>query len=123
MICCAPAASTSRARSIVRMPPPTRHDRRPAICRTSDEVVARAHRRVEVDDLHLRETLEPPHPLEHVVVLDGEPLALNELDDRAALEIDRGNQHRAISGACEPRRHEEPEGTGSVSDKTPSCPS
>src|SRR5438093_360808 len=34
MICCAPAASTSCARSRVRMPPPTRHESAPAICRT-----------------------------------------------------------------------------------------
>ena len=30
---------------------------------------------------------------EDVVVADGEPLALHELDDRAVLEIDRRNQH------------------------------
>ena len=62
MICCAPAASTSRARSTVRMPPPTRHDSAAGDLPDEREVVAGAHRGVEIDDLHLREALEPPHP-------------------------------------------------------------
>ena len=40
---------------------------------------------------------------EDVVVPDREPLALHELHDGAALEIDRGNQHERRH---ESRRHE-----------------
>ena len=58
---------------------------RAAIRRTMAQVVALAHGRVEIDDLHLGEALEALHPLEHVVVADGEPLALHELHDRAVL--------------------------------------
>ena len=94
MTCCAPAASMSCARS-------TRADAAADAARQcrgdlphDREVVAGAHGGVEIDDLHLRETFEPPHPAEHVIVSDGEPLALHELDDGAVLEIDRGNQHR-----------------------------
>src|SRR5262249_51703720 len=51
-------------------------------------VVASSHGGVEIDHLHFRKLLEAPHPAEHIVVLYGEPLALDELDDGAALEID-----------------------------------
>ena len=61
------------------------------------EVVAGAHRGIEIDHLHLRELREPAHPPEDVVVPDREPLALDELDDGAALEIDGGNQHQIRS--------------------------
>ena len=64
------------------------------------EVVAGAHRGVEVDDLHLREALEPPHPAKDVLVPDREPLALHELHDRAAFEIDGGNQHGSLKCNC-----------------------
>ena len=94
MICRAPAPSTSRARSTVRMPPPTRHDNCPAISPHEREVVAHAHGGVEIDDLHLRERREAPHPPEHVGVLDREPLALDELNHGAVLEIDGRNQHQ-----------------------------
>ena len=47
------------------------------------EVVAHPHGRVQVDHLHLGEALEALHPSEYVVVSDREPLALDELDDRA----------------------------------------
>jgi hypothetical protein len=63
------------------MPPPTRQESAPATWR------------VQVDDLHLREALEPPHPAKDVLVPDGEPLALHELYDRAAFEVDGGDQH------------------------------
>ena len=45
------------------------------------EVVAGAHRRVQVDHLHFREALEPAHPSKDVLVPDREALAL--LDDLA----------------------------------------
>ena len=70
------------------MPPPTRHDSAPGDLADEREVVARAHRGVEIDDLHLRKALEAPDPAEDVLVPDGEPLALDELHDGAALEID-----------------------------------
>jgi len=100
MICRAPAASTSRARSTLRMPPPTRHDKAPAICRNEREVVAVVHGGIEVDHLDLRELLEPPHPPEHILVADRELFALHQLDDGAAFEIDRGDQHQ---GQLKPR--------------------
>ncbi len=52
------------------------------------QVLARAHGGVQIDDLHGREALEPPHPRKHVVVANGEPFALDELHDGATLEID-----------------------------------
>ena len=64
------------------------------------EVVALAHGGVQVDHLHLREALEPPHPAKDVLVPDGEALALHELHDGAVLQIDRRNQHQASQ-----RRH------------------
>src|SRR5439155_9183546 len=59
------------------------------------EVVATVQRRVQIDDLHFREALEPAHPAKDVIVLDREPLALHELHDGAALEIDGRDQHPA----------------------------
>ena len=92
--CCAPAASSpARAR-----PCGCRRRRgttaRAAIWRTSARLSPRAHRGVEIDDLHLRKAREPAHPREDVVVADREPLALHELHDGAVLEIDGRNQHR-----------------------------
>ena len=58
------------------------------------EVVARTHRGIQVDDLHLRALLEPLHPAKHVVVPDRETLALHELDDGTVFEIDGRNQHQ-----------------------------
>ena len=52
------------------------------------EVIALAHRGVEIDDLDFRKRGEPAHPSKHVVVPDGEPLALDELNHGATLEID-----------------------------------
>ena len=56
-------------------------------------IVPDAHRRIEVDDLHLREALEAPHPAKHILVSQGEPFALNELDDRTVLQINGWNEH------------------------------
>ena len=49
---------------------------------------------------------EPRDPRLGVGGLDGERLALHELDDAAALEIDGGNQHRSVTGGpeCSVRR-------------------
>jgi len=60
------------------------------------EIVARRHRAVEVDHLHFREPLEPPHPPEDVIVADREALALHELDDGAVFEIDGWDEHSWI---------------------------
>jgi len=58
-----------------------------------------AHRGVQIDHLHFRESLEPPpHPFLHVVVSDRQLLALHELYDGAALEIDGGDQHAEQRG-------------------------
>ena len=56
-------------------------------------VRARAHGRVEVDDVDAPKPGEPLDPVVEIGRLDGELLALNQLDDLAALEIDGGNQH------------------------------
>ena len=91
--CVAPMASMASARA------------RPCGCRrrrgraaradaaTSALVGADALGRVEVDELHLGIAREALDPAVDVGRLDGEPLALNELDDSAALEVDRWNQH------------------------------
>ena len=69
------------------------------------EVVAGAHRGVEVDHLHLREALEPPHPAEDVLVPDREALALDELHDGAALG-DRWRESASASARSH-RMHDE----------------
>ncbi len=48
-------------------------------------VVADAHRRIEIDELHLGKLRELFNPAIQIVGRDGELLALNELDDLAAL--------------------------------------
>ena len=87
----------SRARSTVRTPPPTRQESSGAICRTIARLSPRAHRGVEIDDLHLRELLEPFHPAEDVVVADRELFALHELDDA------RRSEDRWTESACDVR--------------------
>ena len=90
---CAPAPSTSRARSTLRMPPPTRQGSRPQIVATSARVVAAPMRGVEIDQLHARKARELARSRLGIGGFDRELLALHELDDVAVLEIDRGNQH------------------------------
>ena len=58
-------------------------------------VVAQRHRRIEVDQLDHREAAEAVNPAVHVGGFQGQRLALDELDDPPALEIDRRNQHDA----------------------------
>ena len=48
---------------------------------------------VEIDELHARVLRESRHPRKHIVARHGEPLALDELNDLAALEIDRWDEH------------------------------
>ena len=70
-------------------------------------VGARAQGRVEVDQLHAREPLEPAHPGCDVVRRERRPLALDELHDLAALEIDGGDEHRrgqSLTGMPRPAR-------------------
>ena len=78
-VCRARHAADAAADAAAQRPGDLPHER---------EVVAGAHRRVEIDDLDFWKPLEPPHPLLHVVVFDREPLALHELHDGAVLEID-----------------------------------
>src|SRR5439155_25427756 len=87
------------------------------------EVVPDPHRGVEVDHLHLRELLEPPHPPEHVVVADRETLALDELNHGAALEIDGGDEHR-IKPPSNHENHESTKATKSFNhhNPMPRCP-
>ena len=80
------------------MPPPTRQGSAPQIRATSASLSPVPLGRVEIDQLHLRRGREPRDPRIDVVGLDREPLALHELDDLAALEIDGGNQHSAHAG-------------------------
>src|SRR5690348_16543823 len=85
---CAPASSTARARSTDRMPPPTRQGSRPQICWTMAPVVALSFRRIEIDQLHPRKPGETGDPDLWVGRCDSEPLALDELHDAAALQVD-----------------------------------
>ena len=98
----APASSRSCARPTDRTPPPTRQGSRAATSRTSASLVPDAHRRVEIDQLNFGKLGEALDPAVEIVRLDGELLALNELNDLAALEIDRWNQHCVGYGA---RKH------------------
>jgi len=56
-------------------------------------VVAGRHRSIEVDELDHREVLEAADPAEDVGAFDGDPVALDELDDFAAFQVDAGNEH------------------------------
>jgi len=69
------------------------------------EVIAQAHGRVEIDDLHFRERREAPHPAEHVGVFDGEPLALHELNHGAVLEVDGRDEHTFANHQSRPSKH------------------
>ena len=51
-----------------------------------------AHRGVEIDQLNCGKPREPLDPAVEIVGFDRELLALHELNDLAALEIDRRNQ-------------------------------
>ena len=84
----APSASVASARSRLRMPPPTRQGSAPQMSRDEPGVLARPLGGVQIDQLHFRAAAEPRDPRVDVAGLDGEPLALHELDDPAALEID-----------------------------------
>ncbi len=66
---------------------------RPGDLPNQRQVVAAAHRRVEIDHLDLRKSLEPSYPMKHIAVLEREPFALHELDDGAVSQINRGDQH------------------------------
>ena len=58
----APIASVVRARSIVRMPPPTRHGSAAQILATSAAIVPLALGGIEIDQLHLGIAREPRRP-------------------------------------------------------------
>src|SRR5688500_14903105 len=51
-------------------------------------VVPARHRGVEIDELYRRELVEFRNPAVEIVGRDGEFVALNELDDTSALEVD-----------------------------------
>ena len=89
----APPAMTLDARSTVRMPPPTRQGSAAQIRVDQLVVVPLVLRRVEIDQLHLGPAAEAVDPFVDGVALERQPFALNELDDAAAHEIDRGDQH------------------------------
>ena len=82
------AGDDARARSTVRMPPPTRQGSAAQIRATSVIVVSLVLRRVEIDQLHLRPAGEPVDPFVDVVALERQAFALHELDDAAAHEVD-----------------------------------
>src|SRR5688572_33293022 len=63
-------------------------------------VVPARHGGVEIDELHLRELLESRNPAVEIVGRDGELVALNELDDTSALEINGRNQHGGLGLAA-----------------------
>ena len=56
-------------------------------------VASGANRGVEVDQLQLRERREAADPRVEVGVFEGETLALDELNDFAAAEVDGGDEH------------------------------
>src|SRR4029453_8067886 len=56
-------------------------------------VVALSFRRVEIDQLHPGKSGEPADPHFRIRRFNGELLALDELNDPAALEVDGRNQH------------------------------
>ena len=89
----APIAHSSSARSGVRTPPPTWQGSRPHISRTrrsfEPEPIAASRSMTFVR----AEPGEPANPVIEIGRFDGELFALNQLNDLAALEIDRWNEH------------------------------
>ena len=75
------------------MPPPTRQGRLAQNLPHQRVIRPGLEGAVEIDELHARIAFELPYPREHIVARQREPFALNELDDLAALEIDRRNEH------------------------------
>src|SRR4029453_863128 len=61
-------------------------------------VCAGVHCRVEVDELNFGIAGEPFDPAIEVAGLDGELLALHELDDTAALKVDGRNEEQSRVG-------------------------
>ena len=61
-------------------------------------VRARVLRGIEVDELHLRISGEALDPAVDVARFDGQTLALHELHDSSALEIDRRYEHQSRVG-------------------------
>ena len=80
------------------MPPPTWQGKRFAICATRRGVVALAHGGIEIDELNERIAGELLNPVFEIVERKTQFFSLLELDDAAAHEIDRRNQHGSLTG-------------------------
>ena len=76
---------------------------RPAGVPDQRVVAARSDRRVEIDQLQLGEAGEPRNPPVEVRVLERQPLALHELHDLLAAQVDRRNQHESYCLTGMPR--------------------
>ena len=61
-------------------------------------VIALAHRCIQVDQLYEWKTREALDPVFKVIEGEAEFLALHELDDAPAQQINRRNQHGSLTG-------------------------
>ena len=93
----APASSTCRARSMEWMPPPAWHGQPLGNLRDQRGVIALAHGGVEVDQLHQRKARKLLDPVFEIVECKAQLFALHKLDDAAAQQIDRRNQHGSLT--------------------------
>src|ERR1035441_4279335 len=60
-------------------------------------IVPLAHRRIEINQLHEREPREFLYPVVKIVKRKTQLLALNQLHDTTAHQIDRRNQHGSLT--------------------------
>jgi hypothetical protein len=102
---CAPALISSSARRTLRTPPPTRQGSLAAICLTSSSLLPRdiaASRSISwTFGISQNFAIQPSR----IVGRDGELVTLHELDDTAALEINRRNQHKSFTVTGKHERH------------------
>ena len=75
------------------MPPPAWTGQPLRDLRDQRGIVALAHGRVEVDQLHQRKTRELLNPVFKIVEREAQLFALHKLNDAAAQQIDGRNQH------------------------------
>src|SRR5271165_3514862 len=61
-------------------------------------VIARAHRRIKIDELHKRKARELPDPVFEIIERQAEFFALHQLNNATAKQINRWNQHGNLTG-------------------------
>ncbi len=79
------------------MPPPAWHGKTLGDLGDECGVIALAHRRIQVDQLHQRESRKLLDPVFKVIEGKAQLFALHKLNDAPAKQIDRWNQHGSLT--------------------------